>query len=157
MIRRRPEYQQVGNKIWKTREVIQSSSCAIVNSLALLTCDTAITGITEDLSQKMKHPNALNQGFFFQMRALGKQLRDLSKRTLLHWSSSFLGRYFFPFFFSRLCTLLPALWVRPMVYSKKVYVQVPEQVWSLEMVTSAFSKFFTVNSTWAAKQVPWHT
>lgn len=34
------------------------------------------------------------------MRALGKQLRDPSKRTLLHWSSSFLGRYFFPYFFS---------------------------------------------------------
>lgn len=95
-MRRRPEHQQVGNKIWKIKEVIQlRSCCAIVEQLGTVTCDTA--GITEDLSQKVEQPNSLDQGLLCLTRVLGKELRDLSKRMLLYWSSPFWGD---PFVFS---------------------------------------------------------
>lgn len=95
-MRKRPEHQQVGNKIWKIKEVIQLiSCCAIVWHLGTTTCDTA--GNTEDLNQKMEQTHSLDQGLLFLSRVLGKQLRGLSKRMLLCWSSSFHGG---PFVFS---------------------------------------------------------
>lgn len=130
-MRRRPEHQQVGNKIWKIKEVIQlRSCCAIIEQLGTITCDTA--GIREDLSQKVEQPNSLDQGLLCLTRVLGEQLRGLSKRMLLYWSSSFWGD---PFgFFSRFCILLPTLWMRLIIYSKKAFVQFPEQVWSLQVL-----------------------